>query len=267
MTAPPAAPRLLGRLATRVVIGCLLLSIAATMLMMVQNSDAFPLGMVAVAFFGVLLAALPALVFLFYSWRRPSPEVPRQVRIAIYFSSVILLLVAAWLVRNGTGLDGAPALLAVGAAVGAVGVLTLVRVWRFTPVPGGAETQLTYGRSSVVGAFLFLLVVVMLPKFAGVNRPSVYRAVVMSDLRNLAVAQDAFFADSLRYASRAELGTLFSATSLDSITVVAADKSGWRALGRHPYLVGQECAIWVGIRPADGMHGATEGEPQCWKAP
>jgi hypothetical protein len=117
-----------------------------------------------------------------------------------------------------------------------------------------------------VGAFLFLLVAVMLPKFAGVNPPRVYRAVMTSDLRTLALAQDAFFADSQRFASASELGSLFHATSSDSIVVVAVD-SAWRATATHPRLVGQACGIWVGIRPPDGMHGAREGEPKCWKAP
>jgi hypothetical protein len=250
--------------ANGIVLGCLLLSVVTTVVMMLQNSDAFPLGMVTVAFFGVLLAVLPALVFLFYSWRRPPPDVPRGTRVAIYFSSVILLLVSAGLVRNGTGLDGAPALLALGAVVGAVGILTIVRVVRIAPVPG-ATSQLTYGRSSVVGAFLFLLVAVMLPKFRGVNPPSVYRAVMTSDLKSLALAQDAFFADSLRYASRADLGSLYSPTSSDSVVILAADSAGWRALASHPSLVDQQCGIWVGVRPPDGMHGAAEGEPKCWK--
>jgi len=266
MSAPPTPPRLVGRLANRIVLGCLLLAVAAAALTMLQNADAFPLAMVAVAFFGVLLAALPALAFLLYSMRHAPPDVPRGARAGIYLGVVILLFVAMWLVRNGTGLDGAPALAVLGVAVAALGVVTLVRLVRFAPVPGAA-TQLAESRSSVVGAFFFLLVVVTLPKFAGVSPPRAYRAVVTSDLRNLAVAQDAYFADSLRYGSRAQLGTLFSATSLDSITIVAADKSGWRAIGRHPLLVGQECGIWVGVRPPDGMHGATEGEPQCWKAP
>jgi hypothetical protein len=255
-----------GRLANRIVLGCLLLAVAAAALTMLQNADAFPLTMIAIAFFGVLLASLPALLFLFYSLRRPLPDVPRGARAGIYLGVVILLLVGAWLVRNGTGLDGTPAFAVLGVAVAALGVVILVRVVRFAPVPDAA-TQLAESRASVVGAFLFLLVVVTLPKFAGVSPPSAYRAVVTSDLRNLAVAQDAFFADSLRYASRGELGTLYSPSSLDSITIVAADKSGWRAIGQHPLLVGQECGIWVGVRPPDGMHGATEGEPQCWKAP
>ncbi len=267
MTAPSAPPRLLGRLASRIVLGCLLLSVAAAVLMMVRDSDSFLLGMVAVAFFGGLLAVMPALVFLFYSFssrRHPPPDVPRDVRSATHFSAVVLVLAGVWAVRGGLGLDGTRAFIPVGAIIGGIGILAIIRLVR-TPPASGANTQLTYGRSSVVGAFLFLLVVVMVPKFRGVNPPSAYRAMVESDLRNLVTAQEAFFSDSLRYASRADLGNLYSPTSLDSIMIVAADKSGWHALGRHPYLVNQECGVWVGVRPADGMHGANEGEPTCWK--
>ena len=256
----------LGRLAHRIVIGCLLLSVAATVVMIVQNSDGFLLGMVAVGFFGVLLATLPALVFLFYSvfsGRRPRPDVPRGARAGIYLSIVILLLVGAWLVGNGIGLDGTPAFAVLGLAVGAVGVVTLVRLVRVTPAPG-AEMQLAQSRSSVVGAFLLLLVLLTLPKFAGVSPPRAYRAVMTRDLMNLAMTQEAFFADSQRFASTAELDSLFHATSSDSIVVVVGD-SGWRATAVHQRLVGQTCGIWVGTRPPDGMHGATEGEPQCWK--
>jgi hypothetical protein len=239
-------------------------AVAWTVLMMVQDSDRFLLGMVAVALLGGLLGVLPALVFLFYSWRRPPPDVPRGARTAIHFSGVVLLLVALWMVRGGTGLDGARALIAVGVIIGGIGILTVIRLVR-TPPASGADTELTYGRSSVVGAFLLLLVGVMLPKFRGVNPPSAYRTMLESDLRNLVTAQEAFFADSLRYALRADLGNTYSPTSLDSITIVAADRSGWHALGRHPYLVNQACGIWVGVPPADGMHGAKEGEPTCWK--
>ncbi|SRR5258705_220228 len=254
-----------GRLAIRVVLGCLLLSVAATVLMTVQNSDAFPLGMVLVAFFGVLLAVLPALLFLFYSLRRAPPDVPRGARVGAYFGVVILLLLGLWLVRNGTGLDGTPAFAVLGVAVAAVGVVTLVRLVRFTPAPG-AGTQLAESRSSVVGAFLFALVVVMLPKFAGVKPPRLYRAVMTSDLRNLVTAQEAFFVDSLRFASVEELGDLFHATSDDSIVIVVAD-SGWRATATHPMVEGQACGVWVRTRPEGAMHGAPESEPTCWKVP
>jgi 4-amino-4-deoxy-L-arabinose transferase-like glycosyltransferase len=254
----------LGRLPTRIVLGCLALAVAWTALMMVQDSDGFLLGVVAVGFVGAVLAVLPALVFLFYGWRRPPPDVPRGVRTAIHFSAVVLLLVGVGIVRGGTGLDGTPALIPVGAIIAGIGILTVVKLAR-TPPASGADTQLTYGRSSAVGAFLLLLVVVMVPKFAGVHPPSAYRSMLESDLRNLVTAQEAFFADSLRYASRADLGTMYSPTSLDSITIVAADRAGWRALGSHPYLVGQECGVWVGVRPPDGMHDAKESEPTCWK--
>jgi len=265
MTAPPPpAPRLLGRLANRILLVCLGFAVAWTVLMMVQDSDGFLLGVVAVGFVGAVLAVLPALVFLFYSWRRPPPDVPRDVRTAIYFSAVVLLLVGVGIVRGGTGLDGTPALIPVGAIIAGIGILTVVKLAR-TPPASGADTQLTSGRSSAVGAFLLLLVVVMVPKFAGVHPPSAYRSMLEGDLRNLVTAQEAFFADSLRYASRADLGTMYAPTSLDSITIVAADRAGWRALGSHPYLVGQACGVWVGVRPPDGMHGAKESEPTCWK--
>lgn len=264
---PLAPPRLVGRLANRILIAGLLLSVAYTVLMMVQGSDGFLFGMVAVALFGVLLAALPALLFLFYSWRQPPPEVPREMRGALYFSSVTLLVVGAWLVLSGTGEDGAPALVALGIAVAAVGIVAIVRAVRVMPVPAAA-TQLTYGRSSVVGAFLFLLVAVIVPKFAcgcG-NKNTAYRAMLKYDLKSVVMAEDAFFTDKHRYGSRAELGGSFSPSSHDSITVVALDSSAWRAIGTHLFLVGEECGIWIGVRPPDGMHGASEGEPKCWKA-
>ena len=270
---PLAPPRLLGRLVNRILVAGLLLSLAATVFMMVQGSDSFLLGMVVVALFGVLLAALPALLFLIYSWRQPAPDVPRGMRPAIYFSSVMLLLVAAWLGQSGTSEDGSPALLVLGIAVAAAGIVTIVRAVRFTPVsapsPGGPGTRLSYGSSSVVGAMLFLLVAIMVPKFAcgcG-NKHTAYRAMLKSDLRNLVLAQESYFVDHRRFGSGADLGSGFAASSLDSITVVAADSVAWRAIGTHPYLVGEACGIWVGVRPPDGMHGATEGEPKCWKAP
>lgn len=233
--------------------------------MMVQGSDSFLLGMVAVAFFGGLLAVLPAFVFLLYAFKqRPPPDVPGRVRTAIHFSAVALLLIAAWVVRAGTGLDGTRAFIPVGAIIGGIGILTIVKLVR-TPATSGADAQLTYGRSSVVGAFLLLLVVVMVPKFAGVPPHSAYRSMVENDLRNLVTAQEAFFADSQRFASRADLGNMYAPTSLDSITIVSADRSGWHALGSHPYLLNQACGVWVGVRPPDGMHGAKEGEPTCWK--
>ena len=59
--------------------------------------------------------------------------------------------------------------------------------------------------------------------------------------------------------------SLFYASSGDTIVVVAADARGWSATGTHWNLVDITCGIWVGTKPADGMHGARESEPVCWK--
>jgi hypothetical protein len=149
-----------------------------------------------------------------------------------------------------------------------VGVTTIIGALRFpTAAPG--ETRLAYGRSSVVGAFLFLLVVVMVPKFAcGCGgKGKAYLALLKSDLRNLVTAEEAFFADHHRFGLMRDLvrDNAFYTSSGDSIVVVGADTVGWRATGTHMNLPDVECGIWVGVRPPDGMHGAREGEPACWK--
>src|SRR4029077_4234437 len=153
-------------------------------------------------------------------------------------------------------------------ALGVTGIVTGVRVLRFT-APASGDTRLAYGRSSVVGAVFFLFVTVMIPKFAcgcG-NKATAYHAMLKSDLRNLSTAEDAYYIDNKRYALRADLDKheAFGATVGDSIVVVAADAHGWYATGTNWMLADVTCGIWVGTKPADGLHGAREGQPLCWK--
>ena len=79
------------------------------------------------------------------------------------------------------------------------------------------------------------------------------------------LSEDAYFADSHRYATVAELGRNYAPTINDSIVVTPVDSHGFRATGTHYYLTGMTCGIWAGVRPADGMLGAKEGEPICWE--
>ena len=234
-------------------------------MLLVQDSDAIVAGLLAVALFGLLLTAQPAGLFLFYSWRQPPPQVPRETRTAIYFSAITLVLFGALLLGTGGGAD-----IAGGIVVAAIGVTTIVRALWFTPPSAGAsESRLAYGRSSVVGAFLFLLVAVMVPKFGcgcG-NKDQAYQAMMKSDLRNLVSAEAAFFADHGRYASGPELqrDRIFFPTTGDSLVIAAMDTAGWRAVARHVYRPDRACGIWIGVRPSDGMYGATEGEVRCWQ--
>jgi hypothetical protein len=243
-----------------------------TVLLLVQDSDAIVVGLLAVALFGLLLTAQPAALFLFYSRRQPPPQITRETRTAIYFSAITLVLFGALLLGTGGGAD-----IAGGIAVAALGMTTIVRALWFTPPTptptppsaGASESRLGYGRSSVVGAFLFLLVAVLVPKFGcgcG-NKDQAYQAMMKSDLRNLVTAEAAFFADHGRYAPGPELqrDRIFFPTTGDSLVIAAMDTAGWRAVARHVYRPDRACGIWVGVRPSDGMYGATEGEVRCWQ--
>ncbi len=263
---PPAAPRPLGRLATRILLAGLLLSLAASVLLFAQDNDASLTALVVMAGFGLLLVGLPSVLFLLHSRRQPPPLVPRDARIAVWFSAITLVLFGLLLVALGGEVDSLTDQV-IGVAIGVTGIVTIVRVVRFV-APASGDTRLVYGRSSVVGAMFFLFVTVMIPKFAcgcG-NKYKAYQAMLKSDLRNFSTAEDGYYIDHKRYGSRAELDKdAFGASVGDSLIVVTADAHGWRAVGTNLYLADVTCGMWVGTRPADGMHGAREGQPLCWK--
>lgn len=268
MTATPPAesPRVLGRTANRILVAGLLLSLAALVLLMLRDSDWLFVALVAVAAFGLLLFTLPIALFLFYSRRTPPPppEVTPGMRRAVGVSAGLLVLgggLYAW----GALRDGTAAAVVVGILVAAIGGTAMLRAVRFA-APRDPVARLDYGRSSVIGAFFFLIVVVITPKFAcGCGgKDKAYKAQLKSDLRNVLTAEELYFSDHRRYATRPELGDGFFAATNDSIVVVPVDSQGYQATGTHAYLPGVACGIWAGVRPVDGMHGAAEGVVTCW---
>ena len=267
MTTPPAgAPRPLGWLPSRILAYGLLLSIAATVVLGVLDNDLFLTTLLAAAVFALLLTALPAGLFLFYSRRQPPPELPRANRVAVWFSAVALVFFGALLVGFGGSVESLFDQV-VGVVAGVLGVVTIVSALIFK-APQSSPTRLAHGRASVVGALFLFFVVVITPKFAcGCGtKGKAYRAEVKSDLRNLGTAEDAFFVDHHRYALRAELekdSAYWGASSGDSLVIVAADAHGWYATGTNFHLL-DTCGIWAGTRPPDGMHGAREKEAVCW---
>ena len=267
MTTPsPDAPRPLGWLPSRILGGGLLLSILATVVLGAMGNDAFLTALILGAAIALLLTALPAGLFLYYSRRQPPPELPRGNRVAVWFSALALVFFGVLLVGFGGSVDSLLDQI-VGVAFGLTGIVTIVQVLRFQ-APATSATRLGHGRASVVGALFFLFVIVITPKFAcGCGtKGKAYQAELKSDLRNLSAAQDAYFADHKTYASRAQLDkdSSFWTSSGDSIVIGAADAHGWYATGTNWGML-ETCGMWVGTRPADGMHGARENEPVCWK--
>jgi hypothetical protein len=269
MTTPPVAPQPpLGRLAHRIVLGGFLLSLAAATALVLEDSDAVFAALIAVAGFGLLLAALPAVLLLFFSWRQPALEVPRETRRAAYGSAGALALIGG-LYAYASFADGGAAGITLGVGVAALGVVAIVRARRSAAGTGsGSGARLAYGRSSGIGLFFFIVIAVILPKFAcGCGtKGKAYQAQVKSDLRSLVLAEESYFADHHRYGGRADLDSLsFVPYYGDSIAIEVADDAGYRATGTHMNLPGVTCGVWVGARPPDGMHGAAAGSPVCWR--
>src|SRR5207244_13503443 len=85
-----------------------------------------------------------------------------------------------------------------------------------------------------------------------------YLASMKSDLRNLVTAEEAYFADSVKYTTN--LGTAFSTTSGVVGPTIALSADGWTANVSHT-TTPKTCAIYVGstaLAPAN-----KEGEPKC----
>lgn len=85
-----------------------------------------------------------------------------------------------------------------------------------------------------------------------------YAASMKSDLRNLVTAEEAYFADSVRYTSN--LGSWFSTTSGVVGPTIRVTADGWTAWVSHTQTP-LTCAIYVG---STARSPATkEGEPRC----
>ncbi len=121
----------------------------------------------------------------------------------------------------------------------------------------------------IVVVIIGILAAIAIPKFNNTKRRA-NRSAGVADLRNLATAQEGFYADSDRYGALADTATMrFSLsrgnTALGIVLAGAPPgSSGWNASLAVPG--GSSCGIYVGAAPAPaGMPGGTpDGVPLCW---
>src|SRR6266571_1772351 len=109
----------------------------------------------------------------------------------------------------------------------------------------------------IVVVIIGILAAIAIPKFAN-TKEKAYLASMKSDLRNLVTAEEAYFADSVKYTTN--LGTAFSTTSGVVGPTIALSADGWTANVSHT-TTPKTCAIYVGstaLAPAN-----KEGEPKC----
>jgi type IV pilus assembly protein PilA len=119
----------------------------------------------------------------------------------------------------------------------------------------------------IVVVIIGILAAIAIPKFSNTKEKAV-RSSMISDLRNLATAQEAFYADSSKYASTigATLGNgtvAFSLSKGNTATSMTGDAAGWAAELSNGGSGGKSCGIFVGTATPPNS-GLKEGVADCY---
>ena len=114
----------------------------------------------------------------------------------------------------------------------------------------------------IVVVIIGILAAIAIPKFAN-TKEKAYIASMKSDLRNLVTAEEAYFADSVKYTTN--LGTAYATTSGVGVApgaplAIALTADGWEATVGHSTTT-KQCAIYVGSTTT--TWATKEGEPKC----
>lgn len=106
-----------------------------------------------------------------------------------------------------------------------------------------------------------LLAVIALPRFVNTRSKAFYSA-MRSDLRNLATAEEDYFAESLTYTTDPTQLDSYRTSKRILVTIPEATDKGWRATATHEINTELECEIYYGT--ATGATIATkEGGVYC----
>src|SRR5262249_10518740 len=114
----------------------------------------------------------------------------------------------------------------------------------------------------IVVVIIGVLAAIAIPKFAN-TKGKAYTSAMISDLRNLTTAQEAFYSDSSTYfnGSIPTLGFMAQPSGGVSLTLQNVSGTGWSALATH-ISTPRTCAIYFGS--AAPLAPATrEGVPMC----
>jgi len=123
----------------------------------------------------------------------------------------------------------------------------------------------------IVVVIIGILAAIAIPKFAN-TKEKAYLASMKSDLRNLVTAEEAYFADSIKYTTTntctnpAPAGSIAycvtTGNTLGAITTGTGTQAGWTASVTNANTA-TSCEIYVGATtPALGI-ATSEGAPAC----
>src|SRR5436189_6320335 len=116
----------------------------------------------------------------------------------------------------------------------------------------------------IVVVIIGILAAIAIPKFAN-TKEKAYIASMKSDLRNLVTAEEAYFADSIKYTgSTACTATAGSATYCEptghTLSGLVTTSDGWKSNIKNANTT-KTCAIFIGS--TSNTPATKEGEPKC----
>src|SRR6266480_975535 len=112
----------------------------------------------------------------------------------------------------------------------------------------------------IVVVIIGILAAIAIPKFAN-TKEKAYLASMKSDLRNLITAEEAFFADSVKYTTAIGVGGIQYATTSGVVgPTIQVTADGFTATVSHTTTT-KTCSIYVGSTPLAPAN--KEGEPKC----
>jgi len=116
----------------------------------------------------------------------------------------------------------------------------------------------------IVVVIIGILAAIAIPKFAN-TKEKAYIASMKSDLRNLVTAEEAYFADSIKYSGTTACtstpgSATFCETTGNTLSALATTTDGWKSNITNAN-TSKTCAIYIGS--TTNAPALKEGEPKC----
>jgi type IV pilus assembly protein PilA len=113
----------------------------------------------------------------------------------------------------------------------------------------------------IVVVIIGILAAIAIPKFSA-TKGKAYIAAMKSDLRNLVSAEEAFFADSVKYVTYDTMKLKFRPSSGVNDPVIVPGAGFWTATVSHTQIANFSCGVGINtVNPL--VVSAGDGEPVC----
>lgn len=114
----------------------------------------------------------------------------------------------------------------------------------------------------VVVVIIGILAAIAIPKFQN-TKGKANAAALRSDLRNLAVAEEAIFYDSTKYSTDTAALKFRPSPGVIISIVLPTSGGGWSATATHPLSYPLKCTIYFGPVSPPPVPATQEGVPAC----